>query len=187
MKNAYWSLLIPTLLLGCQPNAIEPSFDLTPATQTGANTVSFRMDRRVWQPYGRRCFGSGGGPCIETPMDAYYNPRRGQFQITAFLTTSNRAEDFSLDCDSLFQTGVFAFPPSGPIYRARSGGLTFSEAQRPGDPSYKTYDPNRTRIEITRLDTVARIISGVFQGYLEGTINRGQTVSITEGRFDVKY
>lgn len=187
MKTTVWLLSLFLLLAACNAESPEPEFELTPATQIGANTLSFRVNGRVWQPYGRRCFGFGGGPCIEVPLDAYYNSKRGQFIITAFLTTSKRGENFGLSCDSLFQTGIFVIPPRGTKYRARSGGISYGLAQQSGDPTYNSFDPSRTRIEIARLDTIARVISGTFEGYLQGTIDRSQSVTISEGRFDVKY
>lgn len=189
MQSAKWlSILLAFLLIiACQKEPVEPEFNLTPITQTGARTVSFRVDERIWQPYGRICFGSGGGACLEDPFMTYYNPKRGQFQISCFLSTKVRVEEFSLSCDSLFQIGSLVLPALGQQNRQFSGGLHFGSARQSGDPTYTTRDPTRTNIKITRLDTVARIISGEFNGYLQGDLNSTQAITISEGRFDVKY
>ena len=187
VRKPGWLIGFALLLAACSTKSPEPEFELTPATQTGANTVSFRVDGRVWQPYGRRCFGYGGGPCIDKPLTVYYNTKRGQFQIAGFLTTNTRAEDFGLNCDSLFQAGVCVIPPPGPSYRARSGGMSYAKARVVTDPSYGSRNPTQVSIEITRLDTVSRIVSGLFTGRLPDQLNPAQVAVITDGRFDVKY
>lgn len=183
MKPVKCFLICSFLIFACSRESVEPEFALTPATQTGANTVSFMVDGRGWQPYGRTC--ATGGWCVE-PLNVYYNPKRGQFQINAFLTTSKRSEYFSLECDSLFKSGAFVLS-QGTINRLSNGGLYYAGQRLPGDPSYKTFDSTSTHITITRLDTVAHIISGVFDGYLLETTSQVKAVNITDGRFDVKY
>lgn len=179
-------LLFPLffIFVACNKNSDEPAFSLTQGTQTGANTLSFRADGQIFQPYGRRCFGFGGGPCIEEPLKAHYNSKRGQFQITAFLTTKNRAEYFSLDCDSLFHSGATGAQQQSSYHPA---GLGYSA----DGLDYGTAIPAQTTISITRFDTVAHIISGTFsgnlKGLLQGATTQKQSFSITEGRFDVRY
>ncbi len=184
MKKHYALFPLVVLLISCNKNSDEPEFSLTQATQTGANTLSFRADGRVFQPYGRRCFGYGGGPCIEEPLNVYYNSKRGQFQITAFLTTKKRDEHFSLDCDSLFKIGVLVAQPPRSYY---SFGLGYSV----DNLGYGTAVPTQKFVEITRLDTIAHIISGTFsgnlKGLLQGATTQKQAVDVTEGRFDVRY
>ena len=57
--------------------------------------------------------------------------------------------------------------------------------------NYGTAIPAQTTINITRFDTVAHIVSGTFSGNLSGLLRgattQKQAVSITEGRFDVRY
>ena len=184
VRKPGWLIGFALLLAACSTKSPEPEFELTPATQTGANTGSFRVDGRVWQPYGRRCVGYGS--CVEEPLKAYYDVRRGKFQIRGFLTTSTRYEDFSLSCD-LFRIGPVSLPPTQFSHPNYGGGLGYAIAALPSDPKYNTFDPTKTTILITRIDTVAKVISGTFEGHLNGTLNINQSVTITEGRFDVKY
>jgi hypothetical protein len=185
MKKFYMLLPFFSLFVACNKDSNEPEFSLTQASQIGANTLSFRADGQVFQPYGRRCFGFGGGPCIEEPLSVYYNAKRGQFQISAFLTTAKRAEHFSLNCDSLFRSG-----PTGTqqhSYNYNPAGLGYSA----DGLNYGTAVPTQTTITITRFDTVAHIVSGTFsgnlKGLLQGATTQKQAVSIAEGRFDVRY
>lgn len=184
MKSHRLLMLSLIMFTACRSASDELEFSLTPITQTGANTLSFNVDGRVFQPYGRRCFGFGGGPCLDEPLIVSYNSKRGRLQIDALLTTKSRDEDFSLDCDSVFQKGVVgaqkqhSYAPAGLGYSSNS-------------LNYGTTNSAQTTIEITRLDTVARIISGTFTGqlqsYLQGSTNQKQSVLVTEGRFDVLY
>ena len=42
-------------------------------------------------------------------------------------------------------------------------------------------------VTLTRFDTVARVVSGTFEFNAENVMNPAQTISVTEGRFDIKY
>ena len=174
-----FSLLI--LLTACQKDSDELDFSLTPATQTGTNTLSFRVEGRVFQPYGRRCFGFAGGPCIDEPLIIHYKPKRGSLDIDAFLTAKDRSEDFSLSCDSVFKPGVVGAQQPRSY---SSAGLGYSSNRE----NFGTANPARTIITITRLDTVAHIIAGTFEGELQDyLIGSSKVVHITDGRFDVLY
>ena len=70
MNKHYLLLPLIFLFVACNKYSDEPEFSITQDTQTGANTLSFRADGQVFQPYGRRCFGYGDGPCIEEPLKA---------------------------------------------------------------------------------------------------------------------
>ena len=51
---------------------------------------------------------------------------------------------------------------------------------------YDATDNNSGELKINKFDSVNRIISGTF--FFTGTDNsNGQTVNITEGRFDIRY
>ena len=46
---------------------------------------------------------------------------------------------------------------------------------------------NATRIVLTRVDTVRRIVSGTFEGRLEDGFHPGNFITIRNGRFDMTY
>lgn len=170
--KAFCQILVVSFLLtssACKKDG--PAFSLTPASQVGANTLSFKVNGRVWQPSGRRCVGAG--VCVDEPLAAYYDAKSGKFQLRAFLTTKSIAEDFSLYADL-----------QRPTLAKR---LYFAQARQYGDPTYHTTDSTRTILKITHLDTTAHVVSGTFEGFLESQFRQPLTATITEGRFDVKY
>ena len=55
--------------------------------------------------------------------------------------------------------------------------------------SYKEYDnkfSNTCSLTITKLDTINRIIAGTFSGVLYNPTNLGDSIKITDGRFDAQ-
>lgn len=178
----FYVYLVPLALLpACQKASLE--FSLTPATQQGANTLSCLVDDRVYQAYGRRC--TDFGNTCEERLEVKYHAKKGRLTINSVLSTTERDERLALTCDSVFTLGVVAGNQQPFSYRLAGLGYTDHKL------NYSTADPTRTRITITRLDTVNHIIAGTFEGYLKGLLINPTTekraVSVTEGRFDVVY
>jgi hypothetical protein len=174
-------LLLLPLCWACQKE--EVGFRLTAETQTGANTFSCRKDGQVFAPSGKRCLGFGGG-CMEG-VNAYYNPKRGQLQIQVVLYVAGRWDELLLiEGDSLFQAGELrVVRPTWQHYSS----VGYVEQDKHASWSSKT----DMSIFLTHLDTTARIISGRFRGTLLPQATNApaqqQSVSITDGRFDVTY
>jgi hypothetical protein len=181
MQRFYLLLFLLALCSACHKE--EFNFSLTAETQTGANTFSCLKDGQVFVPYGKRCVGFGGG-CMEG-INAYYSPKRGQLQIQVVLYAAGRRDELlSIDADSIFQPGELhvAHPT-----RQHYSSLVYDQQDKYAQWSSKT----DVSIFLTRLDTIARIISGRFRGtLLPHALNataQQQTVSVMDGRFDVSY
>jgi len=58
---------------------------------------------------------------------------------------------------------------------------------KPVAADYMTNSQNTGSITITHIDTVRHIIAGTFGFRAEKTDGSGETVEVTNGRFDVKY
>lgn len=180
MTRSY--LLLPLLLTACQKE--QPEFSLSPATQTGANTLSCLVDGQVFLAYGRRC--SNFGSTCEEALSVRYQPTQGRLLLETIFSTEGHDEALSLVADSVFAPGLAGTQhPSS----YRPAGLGYSD--RRSKLNYSTADPKYTHITITRLDTTAHIISGTFEGDLKTLLINPTTeklaVVVTEGRFDVKY
>ena len=179
------------LLLGCNEEAPEPELELPPITLVGANIMGFEVDGRVWVNYGRGCYGSGGGGCFDNVLRAQSSVYRGvrRFSLSAGLLTPRHQEDFALSIDTLRGTGTYSagpLPSSFPSGAVGTGanGISLSEGRRHLLFVSRT---NATRIVLTRVDTVAHIISGTFEGRLEDGFNPGTFATIRNGRFDMTY
>ncbi|WBA44135.1 hypothetical protein [Hymenobacter canadensis] len=183
-----WSLL----LCSCDKTTPDPELELPPITAIGANTLGFEVDGRVWINFGRGCYGSGGGGCFDNVLRAYSRTYQGvrRFSISAGLITPRHQESFALTIDTLRGTGTYISrspPPSYPIGAVSTGanGITLTESRRARESFVSR--ANATRIVLTRVDTVRRIVSGTFEGRLENGFSPGSFVTIQNGRFDVTY
>jgi hypothetical protein len=181
MPQLYAYLLPLTLLLACKKDQAE--FDLSPVTQTGANTLSCLVDGRVYLAYGRRCTDFGSN-CREA-LRVQYNLKRGRLAVSSVLVAKGRDEGLDITCDSAFVPGVVAGVQHPFAYR--SAGLGYTNDRL----NYATADRTRTQITITRLDKVRHIVSGTFKGYLKNLLinptTEKLTVLVTDGRFDAVY
>lgn len=180
-----------SLLLGCNKSAPEPKLELPPITSVGANTMGFEVDGRVWVNYGRGCYGSGGGGCFDNVLQAKASTYRGvrRFSLSAGLLTPRHQEDFSFSIDSLRGPGTYpAGPPPASLPPGAVGtganGIHLTEGRLRQSFVSRA---NATRIVLTRVDTVAHIVSGTFEGRLEDGFNPGTFVTIRNGRFDMTY
>jgi hypothetical protein len=154
-------------------NTSEPQ--LPPETTTGAMTFGCKINGKVFVPRDGR--GKGG---LE-PEYVYLGsgPGGGWFlNIPAVDWQATKTESVNVGTDSLLVTE----------------GTTYTFKKSKGFPSgiylkdleYNTISDNSGQLKITKFDQVNRILSGTF--FFEGTNNStGQKVSITEGRFDIRY
>ena len=177
------AILAGLLLAGCQ-KAEEPVAPQLPAvTTTGANTLGCRINGAVW--------------VAEAAPDSY----TGEPHPPAYLASYNeRYRSFTLVAQRVFPWG-------------RQERLTFRIYQqatidhyflgnKPGDPygnntaeldseyyTFMTDEAHTGELVITKLDTVAGILAGTFQfaAGRHSTQAPAPQITITDGRFDIKY
>ncbi len=166
-------LLIAYALNGCSLlGETEP--DLPPATQTGANTIGFKVNGKNWVPRNDKKY------LPNTPNNI---DKTGVFSIfyedlVTFAVSGKRVE-VKGEKDSFFRIDIYGFytPKNyysvAMSYRETGGGWWSATKNKP------------CKLEITKLDTVNYICSGTFS--FTGVDKSGSTVEITDGRFDVKY
>ena len=185
MKNRYLLLLSLVPLLGMSKCEKEPApeFTLPPPTQTGANTMGFMVNGRAWQSYGVRCTLAG---CDTNRIRSEFSKRGLYFTLNAGQTARDVDEFFRLALDSITRAGTFrAFTnqPGAPYRASRS--LNFADELT--RDYYSTTRPSSATFVITRADTIQRILSGTFEGTLRNLVDSTKSVTITNGRFDVRY
>jgi len=174
-------------LAGCKKEE-EPAPTLPQATQTGQNTAGAKVNGTVWRPVQQSLF---GGPAIQ----AFYGKRSTGQQLRILLTYSPDKED-----EPLSQTSLLLYVPdirtAGPVSLDQYAdprlttsnpayGLFSYEKPSP-DEQFITGPTAPGQLTITRLDTVARIVAGTFEFQAKPLTGTG-SVSVTEGRFDLKY
>ncbi|MBC6607817.1 hypothetical protein H8B13_13405 [Hymenobacter sp. BT188] len=167
-------------MFGCQKEK-NPLDTLPEATQTGAGTVGWLQDGRAYQP----------------TTDAF-NSRavivsRFSDGTMDFLFVHNQAKHnryIILNVRKVRAPGRYlfnevarpSFPNTTPAY------ANYSTSNPEPSAEYLTGPTATGQLTVTRLDSVAKIISGTFEFTAQKTSGEGpETVRLTNGRFDLQY
>ena len=184
MKRTYSLIFILSLSillftsLKCRKDKNEAPDTLPPITQTGANTFGCKVDGKIWVPYAK-C-GFGNNPCGELIVDIF---KISQNQVPVGINIgpgkfeNNLLSYFTISSPT--NIGIYGIGDkidSVEIKYIKPGSIEYFEIPGTGPANY---------FVITKLDTVNKIISGLF----EATLYRSFTdsVKITDGRFDLKF
>ena len=155
---------------------------LPPETQSGANTFGCLVDGRAWIPTGTNAIGSkpiSGGYIAALPP-IYSNA------TNISLLTSRDNERISFYIRNVDRVGTYPLnfntqPEPASLYPQNYGG--FISYYTGGGDFYMTTTTYTGSVEITRADSVNRIVSGRFS--FTGVSSIGKTIKITDGRFDL--
>jgi hypothetical protein len=171
MKKYLFILFVLLALISVKCSKSNFGDKLPPVTTFGANTFGCKVNGKVWMPYG------GFGVDALTINDI----SKSYLKPSAQLLVSNRKNGERSDIDIMI-LNLKLIPYKYEIYNYLNTGLLYSD----GSNSYEPFDTFGI-VNITRLDTVAKIISGTFSftGYTDKTHTK--QVSITDGRFDLHY
>lgn len=179
MKNIILFYLIVTIFCFSKCNKDNPPPAVLPAiTQEGKNTVGFIINGEVWVPY-YKC-SLNGDPCGE--ISANYGLPYGFSNVLGFqFERQNGSKSSSLTISSYV-----------PIYtignKYDSVGIEYRGENSIGnDDQYsKSFYNSTGKFEITKLDTLNQIISGIFEFTLYEENGSGRSIEIKNGRFDFK-
>lgn len=175
LKQAFLFSTIIFLLSGtqaCKKIFPPPQPQLPPETQEGLNTFGCLVNGNVWRNECKHIIF-----CHPT-LEAYYGNGRLSIYATKIAGEGGKDNtyiDITID-STVFSPGTFllaARPEGSGSYRLQSNCY------------YTTDNLNTGTLEITRLDTINRIVSGRF-AFTAADPGCG-TMPITEGRFDVVY
>ncbi len=157
-----------------------------PMTETGAGTISFDLDGTTWSPCNTNSK-NGSSPKISISRNTGNGNDYLQIKGTKLINAGD---------ESIFLH--FWYPQKGIIPHAVLGmgqvpnGLIRVELFA-DNPKYSNFYSSDTlypfHLEITHLDSISKIISGVFYGTLvedDGGIDTS-TIQIKNGRFDTHY
>jgi hypothetical protein len=155
-----------------------PAAVLPAITQEGKNTIGFKIDGKVWVPY-YKC-GIGRDPCGE--ISFRYGPPYGPNNLLDFQIARQQSSGLS----ALTITSLTPITTIG--NKCDSLNIDFQGEQWNGnnDVWNKNFNGPPGNFEITKLDTVNGIISGIFSFTLYEENRSGRTIQITDGRFDFK-
>ena len=176
-------ILLTTTLLAASCKKSKPGVALTeleklpPITQTGANTFGCLVDGKAWLPNGSKPQTGGGN------IQLYVDPT---FQGGAFYVTGHQYNNFqskiTFGSSGCTNAGIFdiSLPLQAVDYNRFVNTVNTCEFSSSDSGSFR-----KGFFNITRYD----LINGIFSGTFEFTIKSracGDTIRITNGRFDVK-
>jgi hypothetical protein len=154
----------------------EPT-ELPPITQEGKNTFGCKVNGKVWIPNG---FSNGfGNPT--PPISGYFRKRcddRGNCTTYKTWTLKLLAEKATGENPGSLYVSAYSMYLDG---TADDLGVTFKY----NGVSYEVDINQSNAFNVTRLDTATAVIAGTF--YFIGTDSKGNKITVTDGRFDVKY
>ena len=199
------SVLLLGSLLGltqCTDQVPRPEDKLPAATQTGANTAGCIVDGLTWVPR-QNGFLFGGNT---SPIIVHWGKAQGGRHPLSLVFVKNIDDvtqvhgetSLHLYLPDITQPGTFVLDqPANPSVVNGPTAYADFHFNRSPTKQLRTGPGAPGRLVVTRLDTVARIVSGTFEftpaevtSGLTGNgtpISGGKTARITEGRFDCKF
>jgi hypothetical protein len=175
----YFLLTILITAAGCKKHKNNDPVDkLPPATQTGANTLGFLLNGEPWTPQG-----FNGTANLSIDYDPGFN--NGILGIVAYRTISatDKTQFIIGVSDSM---NFLSIPTSLNISKHSLAAVSYSTKDYCDINHNDTTVYSSGTITLTKLDKTSRIISGIFQATLYKQ-SCGDTIKITEGRFDMTY
>jgi len=177
MKKYIFPLLtiLSLIAIQCKKSSTDAGDQLPPITTTGANTFGCLVNGNVWLPYGVSYSVPTLNVNVVIPTG---NSGKSEIQIFANKAEQNENSGIYITIRGISDTGTYQ------IENYLNTGLVYFN----GNTSYEPFDTFGI-VHISRCDTIQKIISGTFSfiGYTNTNHSIGETVSITEGRFDVHW
>ena len=153
----------------------EPTDQLPPATQTGANTFGCLVNGKVFTNIGY----DGSNSNFRLFVDPTF--QNGSFQIRVYSFKTSKYERININSNDINSVGIFnVVGNNGPLfidYSNDNGTCNFNQ-------SANCY--LKGNLNITKYDISNGIFSGTFQFNIKDPNFNCDTIRITEGRFDKK-
>jgi len=166
------------LLFSCRKDkGSNPTETLPPETQEGKNTFGCYVNGNLWLPKnGVICLG-----CPQKLTGGYY-PSYKSLAIYTFKKNKDwQSERINIIGNDITSTGIYNLG-----YDPDSLNTSYELLESDGSTStrYVLIDPSNSQLNITKLDTINKIVSGKFSFT---AIHGNSTISITNGVFDINY
>ncbi len=186
MKSKIKILVLACLFLGftaahCKKDK-DPVSQLPPETQEGKNTFGCLVNGQVFLPKGN----GGLSPILTCYYQSIYPSVSGfVFQVNANDNrTSDNLKSITINLDSFkLNSGMSILLNSGHNGISGKGQRVSGNVLIPY--RYNTSDGVTGMLDITMFDEINQIVSGTF--WFNAVNSFGDSVHITQGRFDMKY
>jgi hypothetical protein len=176
MKNILLFGLVICLLLSCKKDIEE----LPEATQTGANTFGARVNGAFWVP--------GGKNILTTDvLEARFGGSNSVFIHARDFRAIPTEREFVIYLQGITGPGVYHLNSTTSIYPNQSASYAYYEERRFRPFAEWITDAQHTgTVTVTRYDETEKIISGTFEFTAVNLDDPSQTITVTDGRFDVE-
>ena len=188
-------LLLPLLgLTQCfMPEGASPVDPMPDATQTGANTAGCRVDGLPWVARTNAQAMSGAPLSAVSATWGMVRPPAHHLSLSFDKQIDVNSDVHSrtylrLELPGITRPGTVVLDQKydGLVINGPIAYAAFIYYQTPPDQQMRTGPATPGRVVVTRLDTVARVVSGTFE-FTARNPSGGSTVRVTEGRFDCKF
>ncbi len=175
------NILLPLTLFWALTASKCSKDELPPETQEGKNTFGCYVNGELFVPRG-----GGLGPIKTCYYQLIYPSDNGYvFQVSASDKRGNIPKNIAINIDSMkISEGLIIQLKHG--IRGVEGGAQYSgELGADGIHRFYTNDEVIGQIVINKFDEINHIAAGTF--WFTAVNSLGDTVKITDGRFDMKY
>ena len=169
MKSLLPLCLITTLFfVSCNDDDATPTLvTLPPITSEGLNTFGCLINGEPWVAMTPNSF--------EDELDVIFDLPNNFLQIHSNIITDDRDEFLSFSIKDVDMVKTYSIQYDDDVYINFSSGI-----------SYGLDTLGINFVEITKIDTSSKIVSGLFEFTLIN-IEKNDTLFFSEGRFDSKY
>jgi hypothetical protein len=171
------SLLLFCFCLGCKKEEVLPK-----ATQNGANTIGCKIN-------GKNCVADEGG-CFSCKKYSLLYTHGKHFVLSANQIKDEDNSTVQIGLEKLTSTGAYNLNVLTDSYPRSTNIKNFGSFERNKPSPFKEFITNPAfggTVDITRVDTINRIVAGTFEFTAENLDGSGETIKVTDGRFDIKY
>lgn len=173
---ALLGICLTLILSACDERLPEP-------TTKGANIFACKVNGKSWIPDASRSF---NGKRLSLLYSNLFKPKMN-FVLYATRITNKESTRIQLALEDVRTTGTQYFAYDTNPYPAElhyKNHAVYTE-YKPGTADYMTNTRYTGSINFTRVDTINHIISGTFEFTAENTDGSGETIRVTDGRFDI--
>lgn len=180
--NAYkpiFLVILLSLIFSCEKEKVLP-----PATKEGENTFGMLVDGKLWLPNQPALL----GPDFKKPKISFYADIN-TLVVDARNSESNETITFGVTVNDFEKKSHYALVDMGFLEEDEFDygcvDTTRFMYDNVCETAFFLLDSLNSSIQITRFDTVKKIVSGKFNMELHN--RKGDVLSITEGRFDAPF
>ncbi len=164
------------LLTACNKKVTE----LPPATQTGANTFGAKVNGELWVPKG-----FAGIPANDA-LQVRFLANMNMYINAMDFSKSPTEKEFEIFIQNVTGPGTYQLNTSVTYPTTNASYAYYVKRTLTPQEEWITSSIYTGSVTITKLDIPNKIVSGTFQFNLVNIYNAAQTLSVTEGRFDIK-